>query len=267
MLNRQLTWKQTFLPVLRKGTGLFNLTGLAAAFLLVTRLISDVSFSLADSVLPVFGPIDPDGAFLYITLHHVFQAGMSVGCIAVMVKVLRVSYSDFGFNHRQWRYAIKRVIQFCVAWFIVQGSIVLVLMLSGTEPAPFNFPLTIKNFTAYFLFQVLLSGTSEEILYRSLVIIPLMAFCRKAGFGEKWASILSVFIATLCFMVGHINFAFDPFRITYFNLAQQITVVIFGLFYAYLFVKTRSLIGPILAHNWLNGVIVIISLLSMVVFG
>jgi len=254
-------------PTLMKVVLLSALIGLTTLFLLVTRLISDVSFTIADKTFPYVSNFDPDGAFLYITLHHIYQALISIGCIVVLVKVMRLSFSDFGFNTSQWRYAIKRVLQFCGIWFLIQGSIALVIMLSGTEPAPFSFPLTARNFTSHFLFQILISGTSEEILYRSLVMTTIMYLVRKAGYGEKWAVGLAVLIVTLCFMFGHINFELSPFRITYVNPLQQVTVVIFGLFYAYLFIKTRSLIGPILAHNLLNGVVVTISLLVIIAFG
>ena len=37
--------------------------------------------------------------------------------------------------------------------------------------------------------------------------------------------------------------------------------MMFGAFYAFLFLRTRSLLGPILAHNLLNAVIVTIGLI------
>ncbi len=80
----------------------------------------------------------------------------------------------------------------------------------------------------------------------------------------SWAAVI---VVTVCFMFGHVNFELSPFRLTYFNWLQQVTVVIFGIFYAFLFVRTRSLVGPILAHNLLNGVVVTISLLVILTSG
>lgn len=68
-------------------------------------------------------------------------------------------------------------------------------------------------------------------------------------------------------MLAHINIAVNPLRVTHFNLLQQVTVFTFGAFYAFLFVRTRSLLGPILAHNLLNAVIVTIGLILLLVFG
>ena len=67
-------------------------------------------------------------------------------------------------------------------------------------------------------------------------------------------------------MLAHINFNLHPFAVTYFNLAQQITCLIFGAFYGWLLTKTRSIIGPMLAHNLLNGVITLCSLLISLIF-
>jgi membrane protease YdiL (CAAX protease family) len=114
---------------------------------------------------------------------------------------------------------------------------------------------------------VLLSGTSEEILFRALVIITMLSVGKRAGYSDKASTIIAVVVSILIFMLGHVNIRINPFRVENFNLLQQVTVITFGGFYAYLFLKTKSLLGPMLAHNWLNGVIVLIGLLVNLVFG
>jgi len=44
--------------------------------------------------------------------------------------------------------------------------------------------------------------------------------------------------------------------VTHFNALQQVTLLVFGVFYGLLFFKHRSLVGPIVAHGMLNVVIV-----------
>jgi membrane protease YdiL (CAAX protease family) len=97
-------------------------------------------------------------------------------------------------------------------------------------PAIFNFPLTAKNFTGYFLFEILLSGTSEDVMFRALVVTSMLFLWRNLFRVER-----------------HLN--------------------IFGTFYGYLMVKTKSIAGPILAHNLLNGVITIVSLVLFLIYG
>ena len=232
-----------------------------------TEFFSELSFYLAGKIYPIWQQFDPDGSYLYISIHHVLQALLALGFIAIIKIRLNKSWSDFGFNSNDWRFALKRVLQFCAFWFVLQGIIAVIMMLSGSTPTPFHFPLTAESFAGYFLFQVLLSGTSEEILFRAMVIIPMLYVGKRAGYSDKANTIIAVVVSILIFMLGHVNIRFDPFRVENFNLLQQITVITFGSFYAYLFLKTKSLIGPMLAHNWLNGVIVLIGLLINLVIG
>ena len=105
-----------------------------------------------------------------------------------------------------------------------------------------------------------------EILFRALVMTPLLVYGKRAGLAEKPTAFLAASIATLIFMLAHIKIAFSPLRVTDFILLQQLSSLGFGIFYAFLFLRTRSILGPILAHNLLNAVIVIVSLLLFLAF-
>ena len=248
-------------------TKVLRLVLVACILFIVTQFFSKLSFYLTGQIYPEWQQLDPGGSYLFISLHHIFQAVLALVFIAFIKIRLNKSWSDFGFNTNDWRFALKRVLQFCAFWFVMQGSIAVIMILTGSSPAPFNFPLTTGNFVGYFLFQVLLSGTSEEILFRALVIIPMLYVGKRAGYSDRTNTIIAVVVSILIFMLAHVNFGFNPFKIYNFNLLQQITVFTFGGFYAYLFLKTKSLLGPMLAHNWLNGVIVLIGLGVNLVFG
>ncbi|MCX7776138.1 MAG: CPBP family glutamic-type intramembrane protease [Rectinemataceae bacterium] len=240
---------------------------IAFALLVVTRLISEISFMLAEPLYRLLRAWDPDGSFFLISMHHLLQAGFAMLVILVMARVLRIRLRDFGFNLRERERGIRLVAGACLVWFFVQGIAGALMMSRGLTSAAFPFPLTIGNFAGYLAFQVLLSGTSEEILFRALVMTPLIWYGVRAGLSEKTAAWLAAGIATVIFMLAHINIAFSPLRITHLNMLQQLTVLIFGAFYAYLFIRTRSLAWPILAHNLLNGVIVIIGLVLFLAYG
>ncbi len=90
-----------------------------------------------------------------------------------------------------------------------------------------------------------------------LMVVVFRTFMKK----ETTANIVAIACSTVIFMLAHINFNLNPFVITHFSLAQQLTCLIFGTFYGWLLVKTKSVIGPMLAHNLLNGVITGVSLL------
>lgn len=244
-----------------------QLTLLGVAFLALTRLISEIAFLLAQPAYQALRALDPDGSFLYISLHHIWQAAFALLAILFLARLLRIPLAEFGFNLHGWRYAVRLVLLFSLFWFLVQGSIGALMVGFGDTSAAFHFPLTARNFGGYFAFQILLSGTSEELLFRALVMTPLLMVGKKGGLTEKSNTLLAGGIATLIFMLAHINIAFNPLRVTHFNVLQQLTVLTFGAFYAFLFIKTRSLLGPLLAHNLLNAVIVTVGLVLFLVFG
>jgi len=56
-------------------------------------------------------------------------------------------------------------------------------------------------------------------------------------------------------MLAHVNFTLLPFRITHFSPQQQLFCIGLGLYYALVFYRTRSLLCPVLAHGFSNGII------------
>ncbi|MBE0654996.1 MAG: CPBP family intramembrane metalloprotease [Bacteroidales bacterium] len=122
------------------------------------------------------------------------------------------------------------------------------------EPISFGFPLTTKNYVGRLAFQLLLSGTSEEILFRVMVIVILTDILENV-FNESTLFYYLVTVSTIIFIFDHINFSLSPLSITHFNILQQITLVIFGTFYGWLFIKYKNYWTVAIAHGSLNGVI------------
>lgn len=239
---------------------------IALALIFAVESISKFSFYLADQILPSFQFLDRANAFLYITIHHIFQGLISLLIMYVISLLRQISLADFGLTNNQWKYSLKRVIQFALVWWIIQLSVGFYMMSNGTVADLFSFELTVKNYLGYFLFQILLSGTSEELLYRALLIGLLLFLGNQAGFSKKLNIALAVMISMIAFIIGHVSYTIFPFAILSYNVLQLLTVVIFGGFYTYLFIKTKSIFGPILAHNVLNGIIVLSSLILTFVF-
>jgi len=239
-------------------------------FLALTRLISEIAWLLARPIYQSLRSFDTDGSFLSISLHHIWQGLFAFVTILLLARMFRISLTEFGFNLNDWRYSVRLVLQFSLFWFFVQGVMGFLMVSSGGQSAFlafFNFPLTTWNLGGFFAFQILLSGTSEEILFRALVMTPLLVYGKRAGLADKPVALLAAGIATLIFMLAHINIAFNPLRVTHFNLLQQLATLGFGIFYAFLFLRTRSILGPILAHNLLNVVVSTVGLILILVFG
>ena len=222
----------------------------------LNRWIYDLSFKL----YPVYRGIDPDNAFIYYYLHHIFQAIVFLALILAASKLFHLKFRDFGFNLRQYKASIKYALIFVAVWAVIQFVVGYLMVCSGTQ-FDMGFPVNARNVTGYFLFEVLFSGTSEELFFRGLIITVLLQIAQKYIRNERYIYILAILVSTVIFMAGHIAFELFPFQVTYINAIQQITVVIAGSFYGIIFLKTKSLLGPIIMHNLLNGVITICSLL------
>ncbi|MDP4088871.1 MAG: CPBP family intramembrane metalloprotease [Bacillota bacterium] len=221
--------------------------------------------SLARHLYPYFSGIDPDNAFAFLFLHHFIQAVVYLLLILLAAKVFRFKIRDFGFNLKEYRKSIKYTLIFAAVWAVIQFGTGLVFVLNG-QPVSWNFRTNTRNFTGYFLFEVLFSGTSEELFFRGLVITLILIMLKNSSKTRKESNIFALVSATLIFMAAHIGFTLMPFRVTYINWLQQGTAMIFGVFYGVLLLRTKSLLGPILAHNLLNGVITLSGMLLYFIF-
>lgn len=110
--------------------------------------------------------------------------------------------------------------------------------------------------TGYLGFQMLLSGTCEEPLFRGMVMVVLARYMKGMHQIGKWEIPTTGIIATVLFMLAHIGFTLSPFAITHFSVLQQFTALGLGVYYAVSFHRTGSLLCPILSHNFANVVIV-----------
>jgi uncharacterized protein len=90
-------------------------------------------------------------------------------------------------------------------------------------------------------------GITEELVFRSLFLGYMLArFPAKLRVGSyqvSWAGI----ILALVFALAHADsFWHEPLLSA---LGQQIYVFLLGVFYAYLFEESGSVLAPVIAHN------------------
>lgn len=223
------------------------------------KSINIFSFYVAGQFYNSFSNIDPNSTFLLLSVHHVVQAAIAMLIIGIYAKIRNLSFNDLGFKKSGFSPTIKYVLLFCATWAFIQFLSGFILIKYFDEPIVFGFPLTINNFLGRFGFQLLLSGTSEEILFR-VMVIAILADSLRNELKPKSLFYLLLFVSTSIFMFDHINFSFAPLGVTHFNLLQQITLLIFGIFYGWLFLKYKNYWGIAIAHNLLNAIISLITL-------
>ncbi len=237
----------------------------AVLFVAVT-LISSGAYSLALEATKTVMLWDPSNCYLVISVHHVFQAVIAFAVILLLALVFRKKLTEFGFNFNQFRYALRSVLIFTAIWFVIQLLASLIVAKTNRLDPTLSYPLNARNFIGNFLFETLLSGTSEEILFRAMTIPPMLFVFQTFIKKESVAWGVAIGVATLVFTLAHINFNLNPFAITRLNPAQLVTCVIFGIYYGILMKKTGSILGPMLAHNLLNGAITLIGLLMTLLY-
>ncbi|WP_410769481.1 CPBP family intramembrane glutamic endopeptidase [Fontibacillus sp. BL9] len=203
---------------------------------------------------------------MVLFIHHILQALITLLAMVVISKLLNIRFKDFGFNINKFRYSIVFVSVFLGVWILIQTVVGICLIKDHGVSPGCTFPLNFRNYIGYFLFEVLLSGTSEEIMFRSLAITLMLSLWGKYFSNSKRLSILVIAASAFIFMIAHINFSLFPFRITHFDILQQLTCLASGLCYGYLFIKTKSIVGCMIAHNLLNGIITLLQLLFVLSF-
>jgi len=122
------------------------------------------------------------------------------------------------------------------------------------KPA-YPYPLTLANVLGTMSFQWIFVGIFEEAITRGLVQTPLMNKLKGSVNVFKWNFHIGSVITAVIFGVGH----FGPhifFGGSWLSLAPHlIFATLYGLCSSYTYQETRSLAGPILMHNVVDGLL------------
>ncbi len=221
-----------------------------------------------------YAAIDPDGAFAWLTVRHIVQG---LVFLVLMVIISRVSGIRFGFGwgDRQVGWLYVRIF----ALVFLGYSVVSLIIIFLTRSFPgFKFPLNARNIAGYLGFQALLTGPSEELIFRAFAITMLSLMITGSvaagdtGFGRV---VLKIFggeisivnlIAAVIFGLAHVRFTFNPFSASY-STGQVIYATLLGLIYGVCYERSSSMIYPMMMHSISNVVAVSVSIIASVIIG
>ncbi len=221
------------------------------AALVLMLLMPQVAAAIAMWLSPPLAWMDPQNIFLWLSIHHIAQL--------ILVPVIMLlwstdSLSRWGFNLNNAAVSLRWFgwfALFCFLGTLVFGILPMVFTHRLPEP---GFDLNARNVTGRLGFYYLISGSGEEPLFRGLILgILLKSWTGEMKVGKVVMPVAGLW-TTLFFMLAHVNYAFSPFRITWFSWQQQVFCLAYGLFYAAAFYRTGSLLCPILAHGVSNGI-------------
>jgi len=200
-----------------------------------------------------YNRIDEYGLFAWASVHHVVQMLCAVIAIVILAKVLKL---DFGFGLGDKKAGIgfvaditKAALVFAIIWHL--GAQIL-----GNVSMP-DHPLNFTNIAGQLGFMLLLTGPSEEILFRALPIM-LLAYSFRAGKVIRIKELdisLENIIAALLFTLAHVRWTLNPFSLSA-SWVQLTLSMVLGLWYGIAYKKSKSILYPMAMHSIWNVVMV-----------
>jgi uncharacterized protein len=252
----------------RDTPALIFIQGLWVLFLTVLLLgVPRLAGAFAD--LFDYAAIDPDGAFARGSVRHIVQA---VVFLVLMLIIMRVSALRFGFGWGDSKVGLHYVRLFALIFAGYTVVSLIIVLATGTFQR-FPYPLTARNIVGQLGFQLLLSGPSEELIFRAFAMTMLVLLVKgtlvdgDTGFAKHVTTIFSGaitaanFIAAIIFALAHVRFAFAPFSLS-FNTGQLIYAGVLGLFYGVCYERSKSMVYPMLMHSMSNVVAVSVTIIA-----
>ncbi len=201
--------------------------------------------------------IDNNGVFMNISVHHIVQ--MLVALMIIFI-ISRKNKLEFHLKPKVDKQGI-------IHTAIFAGVILIYVLIShivgyslGTI-SPYGYELNTVNVVGTLFFQLFLSGTSEEILFRALPITILGSLICK---DNKTGKVFIILIASALFSVAHISWTMFPFTLS-FDWFQLVYAFILGIAYGVTYMKTKSVVYPMIMHGLSNFLMVGIGYIFMVV--
>lgn len=204
-----------------------------------------------------YASIDPDGSFMWISVHHIVQALVIVPIMLILSSAFKIKF-NLGLGDRS--VGLKYLKRFVMVFSVYTLIAFLITFFSGGLQS-FAYPLTFRNIFGYLGFQLFLSGPSEEFLFRAFAISVFAGLITDKRLNKHLS--FAVLFASIIFGIAHINFSFNPFGMSY-SVFQVIYAIVLGYFYGDCYEKSKSVLYPMLMHSYSNvlmiGLTVIISM-------
>lgn len=209
--------------------------------------ISDYSALL---IIPNFKS-DPVLAWVWSFFQHTF---MLVVTLLILKVFLKKTPQQAGLNFRNIRKWHTYIKWYCVIMtlYLLIGTLVPFLESENFRQSLllqyFNIPQ--KSKLAEILYMFTMPGIGEEPLFRAFVIIVLMKVFKGNLKAGKTNIPTALIISPIFFMFAHMNIGFGVFAGININIGQQVLCLLNGLYFAWVYYDTESLVPVIIVHNY-----------------
>ena len=229
----------------------------------VQTALAQLSIRIADMFN--YRTIDPSGAFAWISVHHVAQGLLTLLVMAVLTLLFGL---DFKLGLGDRRLGLRLALIVTVVLMVYQLLMALLLHALGIYKA-FPHAANTRNVLGALGFQLFLSGTSEELLFRAFPIVLLSLVTDKVFvlFKRRIVLPLTVLIAAVLFSAAHINWTLNPFLIRPMDVPQLLYALALGILQGWVYVKTGSVVYSMVIHGISNALVVGYSIVLPMIFG
>ena len=185
--------------------------------------------------------IDSNNLFAQVSIHHIVQAILAIAAIFLLYKFKNIE----GFKLRP-KYDAKGImytVLFCVVLVLYYLTVYVIGSITHTINT-YDYELNHTNVIGTLGFQLFLSGPSEEILFRSLPITLLLYALKSDSRKDQMIAVIST---AILFGLAHINiftFSVPVFQVCY--------AFVLGIAYGFTFIRTKSVIYPMIMHSLSN---------------
>jgi membrane protease YdiL (CAAX protease family) len=223
--------------------------GIAVGILFTVQVLAGKSgWAVAD--LFSYERVDFYNIYARVSVHHIIQMIMALAVIAALTGLLKV---DFGLKLGDTKKGMNYIKVYTAAFSIFTLISHLLMYFYNMLPV-FDFPLDKTNVIGTLGFQLLLSGTSEEILYRALPITVLVHVFGKSV-NIKRNITLETITASFLFSIAHIKWSLSPFTIE-MNYFQFLYAFVLGTIQGKAYQETHSILYPMYMHSISNVLMV-----------
>jgi membrane protease YdiL (CAAX protease family) len=194
--------------------------------------------------------IDPYDIFAGISIHHAIQMIITLIAIILLSKLLQI---DFYVKLGDVSKGIKCLTLFTAVFAVISVALHILMYVNDQLPM-YDFPLERRNILGTLGFQLFLSGSSEEIVFRAFPITMLIyAFGNSNSIKGKIT--LEVILASVLFSFAHINWSLSPFvfDVDFFRIFYAFVL---GIIQGVVYQRSKSILYPILMHSFSNALMV-----------
>lgn len=213
---------------------------LIAVLFLYQEYVSRIGWKIA--LLFDYSAIDRDGTFMSVSVHHIVMGIISLGILYILQNKWNF---DFKLKAKVDKAGIQYTAGYCIAmllyyivWYVVIGFVLDAI-------AEYDYELNAVNVLGTLSFQLLLSGIAEELVFRGLPVVCLQAVW---GRNSKYANGAILIVSSLLFTVAHMNFTLS-FSGQWYNLLY---VFVGGMLYGMVYMKSNSILYPMIMHGVSN---------------